>query len=90
MLMPPPSSNHSFGAHVGVPSTWNAPPSSQAIGYTSSHLHYAAERERWAKTSYSSSILETVDLIVQVLHEIPGKPKGTLVNVSVYHLVRLS
>jgi hypothetical protein len=86
-LMPPPSTNYSFGPQIGVPSAWNTSSSTQAIGYTSAHMQYAAERERWAKTSYSSSILETVDLIAQVQHEIPGKPKGSLVHVSDYCIV---
>ncbi|KAG2153622.1 uncharacterized protein EDB93DRAFT_1248527 [Suillus bovinus] len=40
-----------------------------AIGYSSKHALYAAERDRWGKMAYASSLAETILLEITVVHE---------------------
>ncbi|KAJ7762974.1 hypothetical protein B0H16DRAFT_504230 [Mycena metata] len=86
-VMPPPGF-----PRVAIPSSWGgasnfAPPGSQhsgygsAKGYSDAHQHYPAQRELWAKKAYSGSPGETISIIMQVLHDIPGKfKKGAVVQ----------
>lgn len=79
---------------VDIPSSWDAsaafPPSHwpgasthghhHPKGYSEAHSQYAFQRELWAKKSYPN-LGETMAILIQILHEIPGKPKGHLVQV---------
>lgn len=44
---------------------------------------YGSERTRWAKNTYNAPI-ETFDLHLSALREVPSKPKGVLIGVSVH------
>lgn len=71
----------SWGPPLMAPGTMLAP--SPAIGYTSNHFSYGAERSRWAKIPYASAGVETFTMVVSVFSKIPGKLRGSLVAVSI-------
>ncbi|KAJ7177076.1 hypothetical protein C8R46DRAFT_48284 [Mycena filopes] len=86
-LMPPPGY-----PRVTIPGSFGAPaiftpPGSQGgshsypKGYSDAHAHYSDQREAWAKRAYAGGAGETIGIIMQVLHDVPGKfKKGGLVH----------
>ncbi|KAK6988419.1 hypothetical protein R3P38DRAFT_3291150 [Favolaschia claudopus] len=85
--MPPPPPPASMLPHINVPSSWGAPGHQstssttyfQPNGYSAAHASYGAERQAWASRAYHHDPAESIGLILQILHEVPGKLKGTLV-----------
>lgn len=78
-----PSSWPSSNSFAPPPSSsWNRSAGHRSDGYSEAHQHYASQREAWAKKAYQSNLGETIGIIMQVLREVPGKPKGQLVQVS--------
>ncbi|KAJ7925771.1 hypothetical protein B0H13DRAFT_1862856 [Mycena leptocephala] len=76
---------------VNVPSLWNgqmlypmpAPEPSGyrlANGYSAAHTFYESHRAAWAKKAYQGNPAETIGILMQVLHEVSGKPKGVIVK----------
>ncbi|KAG1893352.1 uncharacterized protein F5891DRAFT_1196492 [Suillus fuscotomentosus] len=63
------------GPDIRIPTSWQGPQGSSsirhssqqgAIGYSSQHALYAAERDRWGKMAYASSLAETILLEITV------------------------
>ncbi|KAG1902498.1 uncharacterized protein F5891DRAFT_1186621 [Suillus fuscotomentosus] len=72
------------GPDIRIPTSWQGPQGSSsirhssqqgAIGYSSQHALYAAERDRWGKMAYASSLAETILLEITVVHEGAGARK---------------
>lgn len=83
---------HTGAMNIAVPSSWSpatayfaAPQGAIGMlpptGYSQNHMHYAAQRQKWSKMTYSSSGVEVLTLNFVVLQEIPGKAKGAMVGV---------
>jgi hypothetical protein len=53
-----------------------------ANGYSAAHTVYESHRAAWAKKAYQGNLAETISILMQVLHEVSGKPKGIIVKVS--------
>jgi hypothetical protein len=53
-----------------------------ANGYSAAHTLYESHRAAWAKKAYQGNPAETIGILMQVLHEVSGKPKGVIVKVS--------
>ncbi|KAG1885904.1 uncharacterized protein F5891DRAFT_1201454 [Suillus fuscotomentosus] len=72
------------GPDIRIPTSWQGPQGSSsirhssqqgAIGYSSQHALYAAERDHWGKMAYASSLAETILLEITVVHEGAGARK---------------
>lgn len=72
-----------------TPPPWDAVPARLfPTGYSEAYRSYEATKHAWQQTAYKHTgigpglINEKVELLVQVLHEVPGKSQGKLVGVS--------
>jgi len=95
-----PGSSHARGPDVRIPTSWqgsssvtpfaqgssSVTPFAGAIGYSSQHALYAAERDRWGKIAYSSSLAETIMLEITAVHEGAGarKKRGVTIGVCLH------
>ncbi|KAJ7827345.1 hypothetical protein B0H14DRAFT_3720876 [Mycena olivaceomarginata] len=91
-LMPPPpvpgyprvAIPSSWSGYTSYPmpgSQWNEPPGYRhANGYSDAHSQYNVHRAAWAQRAYQSNPAETIGIIMQVLHDVPGKTKGIIVE----------
>ncbi|KAG2112686.1 uncharacterized protein F5147DRAFT_771228 [Suillus discolor] len=83
-----PGGSHARGPDIRIPTSWQGSLSIQhssqqgAIGYSSQHTLYAAERDRWGKMAYASSLAETILLEITVVHEGAGacKKRGVVIG----------
>ena len=99
MLMLPPSSfpnpSRAPTPTVYVPSAqWNDAgqnpmhySTGAAPGYTSMHFNYHAKKAEVARNStYAQAAADEIQLMLLVLHEIPGKTTTSLVNVNIQRI----
>ncbi|KAG1822255.1 hypothetical protein EV424DRAFT_1538818 [Suillus variegatus] len=81
-----PGSSHARGPDVRIPTSWqgssSVTPFAGAIGYSSQHALYAAERDRWGKIAYSLSLAETIMLEITAVHEGAGAHKKRGVTIG--------
>ncbi|KAG2335574.1 hypothetical protein BDR05DRAFT_1006665 [Suillus weaverae] len=76
-----PGGSRARGPDIRIPTSWQGSSSIRhssqqgAIGYSSQHALYAAERDRWGKMAYASSLAETILLEITVVHEGAGARK---------------
>ncbi|KAG1800558.1 hypothetical protein EV424DRAFT_1545696 [Suillus variegatus] len=76
-----PGGSRARGPDIGIPTLWQGSSSIQhlsqqgAIGYSSQHALYAAERDHWGKMAYALSLAETILLEITVVHEGAGARK---------------
>ncbi|KAG1896152.1 uncharacterized protein F5891DRAFT_1193385 [Suillus fuscotomentosus] len=79
------------GPDIRIPTSWQGPQGSSsiqhssqqgAIEYSSQHALYAAERDRWGKMAYASSLAETILLEITVVHEGAGAHKKRVVAIG--------
>lgn len=83
-----PGSSRTGGPDVRIPTSWNSSSTTPftgagAIGYSSQHVLYAAERDRWGKIAYASSLAETILLKITAVHEGAGARKKGGVTIGV-------
>ncbi|KAG2029448.1 hypothetical protein BDR03DRAFT_1018380 [Suillus americanus] len=75
----PGGSSRSRGPDVRIPTSWQGssttPFTAGAVGYSSQHTHYAAERDCWGKIAYALSLAETILLEITAVHEGAGARK---------------
>ncbi|KAJ7238659.1 hypothetical protein C8J57DRAFT_1246358 [Mycena rebaudengoi] len=82
----PPYASQSMNPN-STPPPWDAVPARLfPTGYSEAHRSYEATKHAWQQTAYKHTgigpglINEKVELLVQVLHEVPGKSQGKLVG----------
>ncbi|KAG1780220.1 hypothetical protein EV702DRAFT_1043073 [Suillus placidus] len=83
-----PGGSRARGPDIRIPTSWQGSSSIRhssqqgAIGYLSQHALYAAERDRWGKMAYTSSLAETILLEITVVHEGAGacKKRGVAIG----------
>lgn len=81
---PPPMSHRphrTSSPDVNIPTSWG---SRGPIGYSLHHGMYAAERQQWAKATYSTpiAIADTILLEISAIHEAGGCKKKSIIAVS--------
>jgi len=83
------------GPAVHIPSAWNQTPQlarpaapgcvntlpPNSTSYSSQHLQYAAQHERWARMAYRPPPAETICLEITAMFETAGKRKNARTNI---------